>query len=156
MECNILTDIAYYYNKFNFELNKLARLDTRTLNELIDVNDILLDIMQILKFNNDEYCLPFSIANDLDSNFFKHVEFEFFCLDDTVTLSFKIPFYKKQSLFNVFKKPIVQNSNLYFLDKIGEYAIYNNETRKFMSLKKFTRTCKIILGKTYCEEPGFN
>lgn len=106
-ECNSLARTAYNFNKMNSELNKLSDLNISSLEEVISLSDIAIEMSIMLKQYNNEFNLPFSMTYNFERDLFKYVEFDFYQINNEVTLSFKVPFDKKVMLFNAFKKPLV-------------------------------------------------
>lgn len=92
-ECQTLTQLS------KKELNKLASLDANTLHNIIKLEDVASDINKILKEFNDDFTLPFSLLFQFKRDVFKYVEFNFYQSEHTITLTFKVPFYKKIRTF---------------------------------------------------------
>lgn len=155
-ECQTLTQMANTFNKLNFELNKLAKLDISSLDEIISLNDIAIELSRMVKEFNGEFRLSFSLAYELAKEIFKYVDFKFYQEDYLITLSFKIPFYKKLTMFNVFKKPVVLDSKQYFLKNIGEYAIFEGGIPSFISEKEFSQDCFYTIGNIFCGGHNIN
>lgn len=100
-ECKILNQIALTFNKMSQELNKLASLDTSSLNEIISFMDISIEIDKIMDSYNGDFCLPFPLTYDFKANFLKYTSIQFYQSDSLATISFKFPVYKKLTLYSI-------------------------------------------------------
>lgn len=147
VECQALSRIASTFNKLNLELNKLANLETTSLNEILPLNVLAASMAKLVQRQEGDYHLPFSLTYNFGTEVFKYVEFHFYQRDDIITLGFRVPLYKKTKRFNVFKKPLVKNNKPY---------IFELNSPLFMRESDFIRSCFRKMGNLFCEKPNYN
>lgn len=145
-----------HYPKLQRHINKLANLETTSLNDILSFNTIAISMAKLVQSQEGDYHLPFSLTYNFGTEVFKYVEFHFYQRDGIVTLGFKIPLYKKTKRFNVFKKPLVRNNVPYIFKEMGEYAIFDLNSPFFMRETDFMKSCFRKLGVLYCEKPNYN
>lgn len=91
-KCENMKKLAHYFNIMNNELNKLSRLNTTTIEEILSLNEISTEIQNYLK-NSNVHVLPFSLKQDYTEEFFKYTKFDYYYENYTVILEFEIPIY---------------------------------------------------------------
>lgn len=155
-ECNTLLQISNNFNTMNNELNKLANSNTNSIENVLSLTDISLEINNILIDLGNNYTLPFSLSYEFKKNFFNFSKFKFFVHEYIVTLAFEFPLYKHNTLYNVYKKPIIYNSEPYILRNIGNFSIIENNVHKFFKSDPLQHNCNQIINKYFCEKPMLN
>lgn len=152
-ECNALLQISNNFNIMNVELNKLANLDTNSIENILSLTDISLEINNILIDFENKYTLPFSLSYEFKKNFFNYSHFELYMHENVVTLAFGFPLYKQNTLYNVYKKPIIYENEPYILRNIGNFSIIDNNIRKFFNSDPLKNNCTKIIHNYFCEKP---
>lgn len=152
-ECGIINNIKQLYNAMNLELNKLAELDLSSLNEVILLEEISIEIS---KMCNENDILPFSLTHDFGKNFIKYSKFNFFQTNYTVTLAFYIPFYETVTLFNFYTKPFIQNNQTLILNTQEKYVISPGNRQQFFSDSSIEKNCFISNKMKFCQIPQFS
>lgn len=155
-ECNTLREMSDNLKKLNYELNKLSNLDITSINRIIDPIDMIRKISQIMRKHKNIFYFPFSLIYNNFEEILKYLNFKYYHKDGIITLSFQIPFYKKEILHHVLRKPMMINNMTYFLKDIGEYVIFAEEKTMFYSLAEYEAAHFVSKGQDFCERMEFN
>lgn len=127
-ECNRLEQLIQEFAITNSQLNQLAKSNLSTINEIISLQSIVLDIYDSI---DESHVLPFALSEYNIEKFFRTSNFRFFQDNYTVSLSFEIQLYSKTMIntinfLPVLKKnlPYVLNSNKTFIANLNGNNIY--------------------------------
>lgn len=148
-QCYLLDQIISNFTLINRELNKLADLDTSSINEIITFRQLAGYIGNFKQRRDIAYLLPFSLQK-MNEKVFNYIEFDFFQMDYKVTLSFKIPLYKTHNVYNVIKKPIIYDNNQFIFHSVRDLAIFNGTKPVFFSEETINSKCRKQNG-LFCE-----
>lgn len=152
-ECETLHKMSRIYQEANEQLNKLAAGDISSINDIINLSTVLVDISEIITKYGNKFDVPFTFIFEIEKEISKYGKFEFFYQNNMVTLSFQIPIYRTVTLYNAYKKPIIVDKRQYILKDIGEFAITELENTLFFSKRELDRVCIDSNEQKYCEKP---
>lgn len=122
--CENMKRLAHYFNIMNNELNKLSKLNTTSIEEILSLGEISTEIQEYLKSSN-VHVLPFSLTQGYTEEFFKYTKFDYYYENYTVILEFEIPIYRRTNLYSVFVKPIIKRNTPYLLHTDIKYATFS-------------------------------
>lgn len=153
-ECETLFRMAQNFNTMSANLNKLARLDTSSLDEIVSFRQILHDAERIInELNRNQYSVAFNFSSNSISDFFKYTKFNYYHDSFSITLAFSIPIYKNVTLFEVFKKPFIQDNIPFLLRSDKKFAYFLAGKTIFLNDNYFLKHCYSKNGKDFCSIP---
>lgn len=156
-ECETLFEMAQNFNNMNSNLNKLSRLDYTSLDEILSFNKIISDVENlVVSLDKDQYTFAFNLSRDSMTDFFRSIKFNFYHDNFMITLAFNIPFYKRVTLYEIYKKPIVKKNDQYILKSDKQFAYFLAGKPLFLNENYFLEFCFSKHGKNLCSIPQGN
>lgn len=150
--CNTLKDISDEILRLSKKYDDLTQLDQASFYYIVSEEKLKNDVQTVLRSLGTNFMIPFNYYHRWFSiNFWKYTESKRQFLNNTLYIEFDIPIFTKNAItiFEIFPKPIVYESNVYIFDTQMHYFIPYLPFLIYTA-ENYTQFCHKELNSIFC------